>query len=64
MQTNGFSLITKNPAYEVADTILFLAYINNQAVGKIMGIIHREYNELQHIKEARFFIWIVLKISK
>jgi hypothetical protein len=29
-----------------------------------MGIIHREYNELQHIKEARFFIWIVLKISK
>jgi hypothetical protein len=55
MQTNGFSLITKNPAYEVADTILFLAYINNQAVGKIMGIIHREYNELQQIKEARFF---------
>jgi len=45
----------KNPAYEVADTILFLAYINNQAVGKIMGIIHREYNELQQTKEARFF---------
>lgn len=45
----------KNPAYEVADTILFLAYINNQPVGKIMGIIHREYNELQQIKEARFF---------
>ncbi|MDI9871199.1 hypothetical protein [Flectobacillus roseus] len=45
----------KNPAYEVADTILFLAYINNQPVGKIMGIIHREYNELQQTKEARFF---------
>jgi len=45
----------KNPAFEVADTILFLAYMNDKPVGKIMGIIHREYNELQHIKEARFF---------
>ncbi|MDI9873071.1 hypothetical protein [Flectobacillus rivi] len=45
----------KNPAFEVADTIFFLAYMNDKPVGKIMGIIHREYNELQHIKEARFF---------
>jgi hypothetical protein len=45
----------KNPAYQVADTILFLAFQNNKPVGKIMGIIHHEYNQMKFCRQARFF---------
>lgn len=45
---------TKNPAYEFCETKLFLAYKNNQIVGRIAGIINHAYNEKWHKKAIRF----------
>ena len=44
----------KNKSFAFADTILFLAWLNGQAVGRIMGIINHKYNELHGEKNARF----------
>lgn len=44
----------KNPAFEVCDSICFLAYRNNQVVGRIAGIINRISNETWGQKRARF----------
>lgn len=48
-----------NPKYNHqlahSDTVLFLAYLNGRVAGRIMGIIHRDYNSLNHENTARFF---------
>lgn len=44
----------KNPAFEVCDAVYFLAYRNNEIVGRIAGIINRRSNEVWHQKAARF----------
>jgi len=45
---------TKNPAFEVCDVILFLAYKDGKIVGRIAGIINRPSNEIWKQKYARF----------
>lgn len=44
----------KNPAFEVCDSIYFLAYKEGQIVGRIAGIINRLSNETWGQKRARF----------
>lgn len=44
----------KNLSFQSCDTIMLLAYRANVAVGRIMGIIHRKYNELHKENHARF----------
>lgn len=44
----------KNKSFDSCDTILFLAYRDNKPVGRIMGIIHRKYNEKHQENHARF----------
>lgn len=44
-----------NKSILFTDTIRLIAYKNNQAVGRIMGIIHKKYNEQHDEQTARFF---------
>lgn len=44
-----------NKSLEHCEVIRVLAYKNNKAVGRIMGIIHKPYNDHHHEKTARFF---------
>lgn len=44
----------KNRAFSYCDTIMLLAYRGGRPVGRIMGIIHRRYNEYRKEKTARF----------
>jgi hypothetical protein len=44
----------KNKSFDSCDTILLLAYRGKEVVGRIMGIIHRKYNEDHQEKRARF----------
>lgn len=44
----------KNKAFAHCDTILLLALRDGQAVGRIMGIVHRDYNRLRNEKNGRF----------
>lgn len=44
----------KNKAFSYSDTILLLAYKGEEAVGRIMGIINKRYNEYKKEKTARF----------
>lgn len=44
----------RNPAFSHNDTLLLLAYKDNQAVGRIMGIVPREYNKKANKQTARF----------
>lgn len=44
----------KNHAFTHCDTILYLAYRGNELVGRIMGIIHHEYNKIHSEKTGRF----------
>jgi len=45
----------KNPAFAYAIVERWIAYKNEEPAGRIMGIIHREYNRLQQEQTARFF---------
>lgn len=45
----------ENKALLYSDVIKFIAYQNNEPVGRIMGIINRKYNEEHNEKTARFF---------
>ncbi|MBW0176812.1 hypothetical protein [Sediminibacterium sp.] len=45
----------KNPALAYAIVERWIAYKNDEPVGRIMGIIHQEYNRLHEEKTARFF---------
>lgn len=40
--------------YEYCSTVLFLVYRGKEVVGRIMGIINKEYNNLKDEKTARF----------
>ena len=44
----------KNPALEVCDFQLFMAYRDGKPVGRIAGIINRRANEHWHVKKVRF----------
>jgi len=44
----------KNPNFKKNETILFLAFINGEAVGRIMGIIPKVYNHFHEENNARF----------
>lgn len=44
----------KNKHFGHCDTILFLAYKGEELVGRIMGIIHHQYNEEKNENNARF----------
>ncbi len=44
----------KYKPYKYCDTVLFLVYRGKEAVGRIMGIINKEYNALKNEKTARF----------
>ncbi len=44
----------KNPAYETAETRLFLAYKDGKAVGRIAGILSHAANEKYNTKNLRF----------
>ncbi len=44
-----------NPSLAYADVVHFMAFEGLKPVGRIMGIIHRKYNEQKHEKTARFF---------
>lgn len=44
----------KNKSYQYAETILCLAYRDKKAVGRIMGIINRRYNEIHNEQHGRF----------
>jgi len=44
----------KNPAFEIAEAIYFLAYKDNRIVGRIAGIINHRCNESWNQKNARF----------
>jgi hypothetical protein len=44
----------KNSAFSYCDTILLLAKKDGEIVGRVMGIIHKGYNELKGEKTARF----------
>jgi hypothetical protein len=45
---------SKNKAFSYCDTIMVLAKKDNVVVGRVMGIIHRGYNELKGEKTGRF----------
>ena len=44
----------KNPLFSCCDVKLWLAYSENNVVGRIAGIIHHRYNELWNKKYCRF----------
>lgn len=55
MDEKSFYSTAKNPAYAVCRTERWLAYRGDSLVGRIMGIIHDEYNEREGEKTARFY---------
>ncbi len=48
------SLIKDNPHTAIADSIFLLAERDGRTVGRIQGILHRQYNELKGEKRVRF----------
>ncbi len=44
----------KNPAYEYAETIAFLAVEEGKVVGRIAGLINHKLNGMKEMKQARF----------
>lgn len=45
---------SKNPAFEFCEAKYWLAYINNEIVGRVAGIINHNYNEKHNKKYVRF----------
>jgi len=57
----------KNKSFDSCDTLLLLAYRNNKVVGRIMGVIHRKYNEKHQESSARFAFfetWNDLEVAR
>ncbi|HEY3369390.1 MAG TPA: hypothetical protein VGK10_01000 [Prolixibacteraceae bacterium] len=54
MDEKEFFNSRKNKSFQSCDTILLLAVQGNEVVGRIMGIIHRKYNEDHNEKHGRF----------
>ena len=46
--------IKKNPAFDVCEHVLFLAYQGNKIVGRIAGIINYEANKKWGVNKVRF----------
>ncbi len=44
----------ENPAFDHNKAILFLAFKDGKAVGRIMGVIPLDFNEMNNVKTARF----------
>ncbi len=44
----------KNPAYEYCEAKFFMAYIDGKAVGRICGLLNREYNRCWNRRCVRF----------
>ncbi len=44
----------KNRSYQYADAILYIAFRDNEPVGRIMGLINNRYNAIQNEKHGRF----------
>ena len=44
----------KNPAHEVCDFILYMAYRDGEIVGRIAGIVNNRANEAWSVKKCRF----------
>lgn len=44
----------KNPSFKPCDYKMVLAYKGNAPVGRIVGIINRQHNEMMSLKNARF----------
>ena len=45
-------LLLKNPHTEIAESVFFLAERDGKTVGRIQGILHRQYNELKGEKRV------------
>ena len=45
---------TKNPAFEVCETIYYLAYRDGKVVGRIAGIVNHQANKAWNVKKTRF----------
>lgn len=45
----------ENTGFAACDTVRFCAYRHGSMTGRIMGIIHHQYNRLHHEKTGRFF---------
>ena len=43
-----------NPALEVCEFVIYMAYRNNQIVGRIVGIVNHRANEAWGVKKCRF----------
>lgn len=43
-----------NPALEVCDFVIYMAYRNNKVVGRIVGIVNHRANEAWGVKKCRF----------
>ena len=52
-EINAFSP-SGNPALEVCDFILYMAYRNGEIVGRIAGIVNHRANEAWNVKKCRF----------
>ena len=46
--------LKKNPAFEVCEHVLYMAYRDGKAVGRIAGIINHEANRNWNVKHVRF----------
>lgn len=46
--------VKKNPAFDVCEHVLFMAYKDGEAVGRIAGIINHEANQKWGVKNVRF----------
>jgi GNAT superfamily N-acetyltransferase len=44
----------KNPAYEYCETVCFLAYKDNEVVGRIAGLVNQKLNEAKRERKVRF----------
>jgi len=44
----------KNKSFNHCDTVMYLAYRNGKPAGRVMGIIHRLYNQIHDEKHGRF----------
>ena len=46
--------LKKNPAFDVCEHVLYMAYKDGKAVGRIAGIINHEANRNWNVKHVRF----------
>jgi hypothetical protein len=56
LELDEFGTLRKdqNPAFEVCESIYFLAYKDGKIVGRIAGIINHKANEVWQVKKIRF----------